>query len=130
MAVGKVIYDLLSNDATVSATVGTKIYPDIAPQTTSFPYVVYQEISTTPTDDKDGTSKLDSIRLQIDMYDDNYDDIETLATAIRDALDRQTGTIQSVAVDKIIFSNEVSGNYDIDMNIWWRSQDYDIRIAR
>lgn len=130
MAVGKVIYDQLSNDGTVAGLVSTRIYPDIAPQRATLPYVVYTEISTAPTDDKDGSSVLDTIQVQVDMYDDNYDDVETLAAAIRAALDRVSGTIQSVVVDKIIYSGEGSGAYSADMNIWWRSQDYQIRIKR
>lgn len=130
MAVGKAITYLLENASGVTDIVGTKIYPDTAPQQVTFPYVVYQEINTSPSDDKDGTSRLDVVRVQVDLYTQNYDTCETLAAAVRAALDRQTGTINTVTIDSIKFSNEVSGSYNIDMNVWWRSQDYDIRLRR
>lgn len=130
MAVGKAIYYLLSTNGTLSAALGTKIYPDTAPQRTAFPYIVFQEIATVPSDAKDGASKLDTVRVQVDIYDDNYDDVETYAAAARTALDRQTGTINTVTVDSIKFDAEESGGYSEDMNVWWRSQDYLVRLKR
>lgn len=130
MSAGTVIHNLLSNDATVSGIVSTRIYPDTAPQNASFPYVVYQITGTIPTNDKDGTSKLDTVIMQIDAYSTSYDTTRTLADAIRTELDRYSGTNGTTVVDKIIFSNESSGPPDLGLGVFWLSQDYEIRIKR
>lgn len=127
---GKSIYNLLSNDATVSATVSTRIYPDVAPQNAAFPFIVYTKTSTEPTKTKEGTSPLDVERFQIDAYTVDYGDTQTLVAAIRSALDNKSGTIAGNVIDQISFEGEGSGEYIPDLDIWWVSQDYDVRLKR
>lgn len=128
--IGKVIYDILSSDGTVSGEVSTRIYPDTVPQNASFPYITYSVINTLPTDDKDGGSQLDVVGVQVDIYSRDYSEAQTIATGCRAALDRYSGTNNSVKVDKIKFSNESSRNYQQDLGVFWVSQDYDIRVKR
>ena len=129
-AAGSVIYSLLSSNGALSAQVGTRIYPDIAPQNTAFPFCVYTEISTDPTDTKDGASKLDVKRLQIDVYSRSYDTTNTIAELVRAVLDRYSGTNSGVNVDKIWYDDEQTGSYDADMYVFWRSLDFQMRIIR
>lgn len=128
--IGKVIYDLLSNDATVSALVSTRIYPDTVPQNAEFPYISYTVISTLPTDAKDGASRLDVVSVQVDIYSRNYSTTQDMAAGVRSALDRYSGTNNSVQVDKIIFSNEAAGQYEQQIGVFWISQDYTARVKR
>jgi hypothetical protein len=107
----------------------------MAPQNAAFPYIVFQKLSTRPTDTKEGASPLDKILVQIDCYSGNYDTSHTIASAIRTALDRYSGTINGHVVDKIIFSNDSSGSpQDVPTTsgsmIYWASQDYEIRLKR
>lgn len=127
--IGKAVYAILTGDATVSGLVSTRVYPVRAPQDVSYPYVVYTPTNTTPTDTKDGVSPLDVIGVQVDVYDDNYDDMVTLAGAIRNALDRYSGTAGGQAVQRIRLVSEVSDQVP-DLQIFWISQDYDIRLKR
>lgn len=135
MNVGQIIYGVLSATAGVTALVSTRIYPDMAPQNVTFPYIVFQKLQTQPTDTKEGVSKLDKILVQVDCYSNNYDNAHSLAAAIRTALDRYTGTINGHVVDRIIFSNDSSGSpQDVPTStgstIYWASQDYEIRLKR
>jgi hypothetical protein len=135
MNVGQIIYGILSATTGVTSLVSTRIYPDMAPQNASFPYIVFQKLSTTPTDTKEGVSPLDKMLVQIDCYSNNYDTAHSIAAAIRVALDRYTGTINGHKVDKIIFSNDSSGSpQDVPTTtgsmIFWASQDYEIRLKR
>jgi hypothetical protein len=135
MNVGEIIYGILSATTGVTTLVSTRIYPDMAPQNATFPYIVFQKLSTTPTDTKEGVSPLDKMLVQIDCYSNNYDTAHTIAAAIRVALDRYTGTINGHKVDKIIFSNDSSGSpQDVPTTtgsmIFWASQDYEIRLKR
>jgi hypothetical protein len=135
MNVGQIVYGILSATTGVTSLVSTRIYPDMAPQNATFPYIVFQKLSTTPTDTKEGTSPLDKMLVQIDCYSNNYDTAHSIAAAIRVALDRYTGTINGHKVDKIIFSNDSSGSpQDVPTTtgsmIFWASQDYEIRLKR
>lgn len=135
MNVGQIIYGVLSAASGVTALVSTRIYPDMAPQNTTFPYIVFQKLQTQPTDTKEGVSKLDKILVQVDCYSNNYDNAHSLAASVRTALDRYTGTINGHVVDKIIFSNDSSGSpQDVPTStgsmIYWASQDYEIRLKR
>ena len=135
MNVGQIIYGVLSAASGVTALVSTRIYPDMAPQNDTFPYIVFQKLQTKPTDTKEGVSKLDKILVQVDCYSNNYDNTHSLAAAVRTALDRYTGTINGHVVDKIIFSNDSSGPpQDVPTAtgsmIYWASQDYEIRLKR
>lgn len=40
------ITSVLSSDATITAAVGTRIYAELAPQGTAFPYIVFRSISS------------------------------------------------------------------------------------
>ena len=128
--IGKAVYTILSGASGVTAITSTRIYPDTVPQNAAFPYAVFQVIGTQPTDTKEGVSKLDVVRVQVDCYSENYDTTDTLATAIRAALDRYAGTPSGsgVAIDKIVFTNQVSGAPDLDLRVFWGSLDFDIRV--
>lgn len=135
MNVGQIIYGRLSAVAGVTALVSTRIYPDIAPQNATFPYVVFQKLRTSPTDTKEGTSPLDKLLVQVDCYSNNYDNAHALAAAVRTALDRYAGTVNGHVIDKIIFSNDSDGSpQDVPTStgsmIYWASQDYEIRLKR
>jgi hypothetical protein len=88
----KAIYNILSNDAGVTA-ITTDIYFSVAPQQSPNPSVVFN-ISVDPEDDKDGVSSLDIADLQVDIYCDrgNLEQLDNLYTAVRAALDRNDGT--------------------------------------
>jgi hypothetical protein len=135
MNVGQIIYGVLSAASGVTSIVSIRIYPDMAPQNASFPYIVFQKLQTQPTDTKEGVSPLDKLLVQVDCYSNNYDNAHSLAGAVRTALDRYTGTINGHVVDKIIFSNDSSGSpQDVPTitgsMIFWASQDYEIRLKR
>ena len=41
MKVGLAIYSILSSDSDISDLVSTRIFPNVAPQTTAFPFIIY-----------------------------------------------------------------------------------------
>ena len=44
MEIGKAIFNILSNDSDVLALVESRIFPNVAPQTTEFPFIIYDVI--------------------------------------------------------------------------------------
>ena len=63
------VYAALGQFAALSALVATRIYPDIAPQGVAKPYVVWEEISSVPIADLDGSgddsAAMDVERIQV-----------------------------------------------------------------
>ena len=127
---GEVIYSILSNDATLAAIVGAKIFPVQAPQRTAIPFITYRENNTIPTDQKDGAAPKDQIQLQVDSYATTYTQAHTISARIRTLLDAYTGTAQGVTIRQMWFSDQDDGDYIEDMGFYGVSQVYEVRIQR
>ena len=128
--IGKLIYSRLSTDGSITAYVGTKIYPDITPQNVQYPFVVYTIVNSLPVDFKDGQSNLEEITLQIDVYTQSYDDTQDLANLIRNRLDRFTGTVEGVEVQTIKYVSSDSQVYNAELSVYWMSIDFMINMKR
>lgn len=132
-APGKVIYEILSNDAGVTTLVSTRIFPIVAPQETVLPYVVYNLVSNAPTNTKDGASESDTFRVQIDSYAKTNSVksgallIGEIDEAIRTALDRNVGTHNGVKVIGLSFLNQNEG-FEPTNDIFRKSTDYQLMI--
>ena len=126
MTVGKAIYNILTNDATVSGIVGTKIFPEIAPPNTDAPYIVYSVLSNTPSDSKEDGGAIDVSNIEVYNFQSTYTNAIDLGVAVRDALDRKNGVYGGVKLQSIQYANE-----QMDVNetrhIWVSIQDYSVR---
>ncbi len=122
----KAIFDA---DATVTGIVGTKHYAGRALQETGLPYIVFDIVSNEPTNEKDGASPVDAVRVQVDCYAATYLGVEVLNDAVRDALDAYptATTIGGVKIDGILYITE-NGAIEEDTDIYRRSSDYQVRI--
>jgi hypothetical protein len=87
------IIEILIEDADVIDGVGTddldqiKVYPVIAPQSVSTPYIVVSEESMRPTLSKGSPSTLDFPRYHILVYSTDFLETETIQELCRLALD-------------------------------------------
>jgi hypothetical protein len=128
--IGKLIYSRLSTDGSITAYIGTKIYPDITPQNVQYPFVVYTITNSLPVDYKDGQSNLEEITLQVDVYTQSYDDTQDLANLIRNRLDRFTGTVEGVEVQTIKYVSSDSQVFNAELSVYWMSIDFIINMKR
>lgn len=122
------IYHLLSNDATLTAMLSTTtaIWPEIAPQGSANPCIVYQESTGETSETKDGVSHLDVQTVQIDVYADSATQRNTIAARVRTVLDGQNGTFSGIVVDSIIFTYG-SKLYDDIAKCYRFTSDYQLR---
>ena len=128
-SVGKAVFSILTNNAGVSAIVSTKVYPVTAPQLIKTPFITYSIISVTPTNTKDRPSPVDEVRVQVDCYETTYAKAETLAGAVRTALDAYAigSEVSGVKLDGIAYETENDAiNEEVD--IFRKSADYIIRV--
>lgn len=131
MKVGLAIYSILSGESDITDLVSTRIFPNVAPQTTVFPFIIYDVDGDSPTDTKQGVSELDINSVMVSCYSETYTQACDLALHIRTALDRLPeatyGTIK-------IQSSEYRGYNDIfddkagDNGIYRKAIDFDIRV--
>jgi hypothetical protein len=88
------IRKLLIDDATVAALVSTRIYPEGgAPQTPPLPFIVTKRISRSHFHHMGAAGGLAIARVQVTSYAKSEGEVETLADAIREALDGYRGTV-------------------------------------
>ena len=65
MEIGKAIYNILSTDSAIAAEVGTRIFPNVAAQSESFPFIIYDVQNDSPEDSKDGVAMLDITNIMV-----------------------------------------------------------------
>jgi hypothetical protein len=126
------ILEILIADATVSGMVGDKVYLDEAPQGKELPYIIIEEDDTDPHDSSDGESAIDYDRIRVFPYHTDQTGLRTLATAIRQAIERKAnGTYRTVNFDYSRFLNQSSFKERIDnREAYAKDQEYEVRIVR
>jgi hypothetical protein len=117
MTVRAALHSLLSGDAGVAALVSTRIYRNTWPQGSAFPALTYQQIDRTGDDTHDGPPSLVAVRFQIGCWARDDGAAETLAEAVRQALDGQQpgavgGSPPLATIDNITLEDERDGPAD------------------
>ena len=127
MKVGKAIYNILRSDNAIVSKVGTKIFPEIAPPDINAPYIVYSVVSNSPSDTKNNNGDIDTASIEVYCFSDTYSKAIDLGVLVRAALDRKTGTYNTIEIQSTNYVNE-----QMDVNearkLWAAIQDYSIRI--
>lgn len=83
----------VTNDATVSGLISTRLYPSIAPQDATYPYVTYKTVSGSDESCHDGALGIPEQRIQFDILADTPDETEQIKDALYDLLHSVKGTI-------------------------------------
>ena len=98
ISIGKAIKSLLVAGSS-KTSIKNKIYPLIADETTTFPFIVYRRSSIIPESDKDYSN--DSAHIQIMIAANNYAESVELAEQVRTSLVHKKGIIQTIPVEDI-----------------------------
>ena len=128
--IGKALYGKLSATSAVTALVSTRIFPDMATQDATYPFIVYTNDATQPTDVKDSASPLDVVTMSVMIYSNSYSQAQDIAAAVRTALDRMTGTVQGVNVQSCRFEGQNSAQMEFDKHVFVIEQSYVFRHVR
>lgn len=129
------VFGVLGQDAALSAAVGARIYPDLAPQGCTRPFCVFQEISADPATDLDSSSNdsgaggLILYRLQVTSYAEGAKGASTARGTdklVRDAMRAASasGTLKSRWVDSRALDPEVDVKlygHQSDFLVWFKS---------
>lgn len=126
MSIDQAVYETLGQYAGLSALVGARIYPEVAPQDVARPYVVWQEISRTPEGDLDGTvssSGLENVHVQVTCWATTRLSADAVRAQARLAMEAATqfkafaSALRSLGYE----SDTKLHGAQADFSIWWRS---------
>lgn len=135
--IGPVIYQILKADETVRDLIGVEVdgkwtircAPLRSAQTVEEPNITYQLVGVDPSDTKNGPSKLDQKRVYINCYHQSYDVAESVMEAVRNALDRYSGTIANVQVQSVQYLDE-RDMYDEGGELAGKQMEFKFRVVR
>lgn len=137
MTAGKILYSLLSADSTLATLLGTststsgmkKIYPMLAPQKETAPFVIYTQISESPDQCAQGMA-VRNIYIQVDAWAATPDAVYDIAERILSVLDNYAGTVATYNVDNILLENQQdSAETDLDPPLFGRQMEFKLRVT-
>jgi len=119
--------NLVIDNISVQEVVLNKIFPELAPPDIDAPYIVYSVVSNSPSETKNTNGDIDTASIEVYGFQDTYNKAVDLGVSVRAALDRKTGTYNTIEIQSTNYVNE-----QMDVNearkLWAAIQDYSIRI--
>jgi len=112
------IYAALVADPALAALVGTRIYPDSAPQNPAMPFIVYYEFANPVQQSLSGPVAVDRPRIQYSTYSTSYAQSLAVIAALRTAI---------LSCDFPIVIEDERGTSDMTTGLHRR--DLDVRIS-
>ena len=86
ISINKHIYNILSNDSTIKEYVGNKIFPMIAEESTTFPFIIYRKNTIQTEYTKDGRV-FDIADISITVVANDYITTVNVAERIRELIE-------------------------------------------
>ncbi len=87
MSIEKALYGYMSGHASIIAQVGTRVYPEVAPEDTIYPFITFNVTSEAHDHSMDGATGMANPRIQIDVWAEKISDRVITAEAIRTSMD-------------------------------------------
>ena len=82
MTIEEAFYTFITSKTDITALVSDRIYPILAEQNITIPFVVYTRISTVRSYSHSGDSDIQSVRMQIDIIGNTLNQAQSIATLI------------------------------------------------
>jgi hypothetical protein len=109
--------------AGVAALVGERAYPLKLPQSATKPAVTYTRVAGLPANDLDGDDgDLINVRLQLDCWAEQFDDVRAVAEAVRAAIMASTSLTGLVNFDQDFYEDDTKlYRTMLDCSFWYRT---------
>ncbi len=120
MSVEADLYTRLTGHAGLSALAGTRVYPQVAPQDVTLPYLVYHRISGPVLHTFARGAPATQARFQFDAYAASALSAQQVATQLRTALIAMTG--DTVTVHEVLIASSHS-DYERETALFRESVD-------
>lgn len=99
----------LVTTAAVTALVGTRIYPVIAPATAALPFITWRRVAVTRQQSLRGPVGTPTVSLSLDIFAETYEAARDIADQCRATLDGWGGTFENTVVANVSLDNESDG---------------------
>jgi hypothetical protein len=134
MSANKIVYNILSTNAALTALISTRLNPVRIPQESAFPAVSYNLISQVPNPTKSGHSRTEFARVQVNAYGTSLSSAQAVASAIRTAFEAVTlpGTFNGIKCQTLEYDgeNQTADDTAAFAGLYQISQDYLINFTR
>lgn len=90
----------------VSALVGSRVYPLLAPKTASLPFITWRRAGITREHTLAGPMGMPNVSLEVQSLAGTYEDVRELADRVRLVLDGYGATVNNVEVKHVSLENE------------------------
>lgn len=97
--IGKVIYNILANDETLTTLVNKRIFPLVAEQGTLYPFIIYRRTNIDTNSNKDENGEI--IYVELNIVSNNYQNSVEVAEQVRKILEHKSGTYSEIEIDDI-----------------------------
>jgi hypothetical protein len=87
--IGKVIYAILSNDEELQTYIGKKIFPIVAEQTTTYPFITYQRENISTNSETKDIYIQDTVSFAVNIVAEKYFDSVEIADIVRRCLEKR-----------------------------------------
>lgn len=101
LQIGKAIFQILNSNSGLTASVGTNIFPLIATQDVTFPFIIYKRTAFVPSYTKDKYSVTDSVSIQIVIASEKYSESCEIADLINTQIVGISGYFSGLFIDNI-----------------------------
>ena len=95
MSIESTFYNALQNDATLTTLVGSRIYPQVAPDGAATPYITYQVVVGTPHNRNNGAAESERKLIQVNCISNSYTNAKDIAVACKAAINGTVGYLNS-----------------------------------
>lgn len=123
------LHAALTSEATISALIGSRLYPLTLVQGAASPAIVYQRVSDQSEEDLDGAVRLEGVRIQFDIYASTYPETITVRGALQDFLQGYKGTMGSTRIESCHYLDD-SDSHEPEMQLFRSSIDFEIWYQR
>ncbi len=102
-----VLRSALLASGTVTALVGSRVYPLVAPASASLPYATWRRAGIQREQTLANPMGMPRVTVEYQIFAATYDQAREAADAIRSILDGYGGTLDNTVVDQVSLENEV-----------------------
>ena len=125
--IGKLIYERLSSNPELKEYVNNKIFPLIAEQETTFPYIAFSKDSITPSYTKGGNYE-DTVSVQIIVASTDYLESLNIANIVRKIFEYRLYSCDELRITESRLSS-VSEAYDDNANAFIQRLIFNFKIS-
>lgn len=129
LEIGKVIATYLTGNEELNAIINNKVYPIVADQGTTYPFVVYKRGSLQTASSKDRYNYSEVADVEMVVASKSYRQSVEIATKIRDVLDQKRGVLDNININEIRLENAYE-DYMSDTDVFVQYLTFRIEIIK